>query len=111
MGATERDTILYMCYVYVLMCNDGKCYIGYTADLEDRVKRHMAGEVFSTKGRLPAQLIFYEAFSHRADAKRREDTSKLQLVRKRFLSYYADTIKIDNYCGGFLIPKCNPKLV
>jgi len=54
------------------MCSDNKLYIGYTENIEKRLKRHRSGQVFSTKGRLPIDLIFYEAFQHRQDAKRRE---------------------------------------
>ena len=51
-----------MYYVYVLHCGDSKLYTGYTSDLKQRVKRHKAGEVFATKGRLPVELVFFEAF-------------------------------------------------
>ena len=61
-----------MYYVYVLFCGDGKLYTGYTSDLKKRVERHRKGEVTSTKGRRPVKLIFYEAFTHRKDAERRE---------------------------------------
>ncbi|MFH1711616.1 MAG: GIY-YIG nuclease family protein [Patescibacteria group bacterium] len=80
-----------MYFVYVLMCNDRKRYIGYTANLNNRVKQHVNGEVFATKGRLPVNLIFYEAFKHRMDAKRREKYFKttagkkaLSLMLRRF---------------------------
>ena len=58
-----------MYYCYVLQCKDEKMYIGYTSDLQERIKRHKLGLVFATKGRLPIDLIFYEAFVDRADAK------------------------------------------
>ena len=59
-------------YTYVLMCADDKLYIGYTVDFKKRIKRHQNGEVFATKERLSVELIFYEAFAHQQDAKRRE---------------------------------------
>ena len=61
-----------MYYVYVLQCGDGKLYTGFSSNLRGRVKEHESGQVFSTKSRLPVKLIFYEAFSVAADAKRRE---------------------------------------
>ena len=61
-----------MYFVYVLLCGDGDHYTGYTTNVEDRLLRHQRREVFSTKGRQPVELIFYEAFAHMADAKRRE---------------------------------------
>ena len=62
-----------MYYVYVLRSlKDGKLYIGSTSDLKQRCKQHYNGEVVSTKGRRPLKLIFYEAFSEKEDAIRRE---------------------------------------
>lgn len=83
-----------MYFVYVLLCGDGKHYIGYTEDVHERLKRHRDREVFSTKGRQPVELVFYEAFKHRLDAKRREQYLKttagnraLKLMLRR---YYQD---------------------
>ncbi|MFH1767491.1 MAG: GIY-YIG nuclease family protein [Patescibacteria group bacterium] len=61
-----------MFYIYILHCGDKKLYTGYTTNIEKRLKRHRSGEVFSTKGRQPVELIFLEAFKHMQDAKRRE---------------------------------------
>jgi putative endonuclease len=62
-----------MYYVYILKSQlDGKLYIGYTANLRDRIQRHQSGEVLSTKPRRPFELIFYEAYKSKEDAKRRE---------------------------------------
>ena len=57
-----------MWYVYVLHCADGHLYTGFTTNVEDRLKRHMAGYVPSTKLRLPVSLVAYFAFiqEHRA---------------------------------------------
>lgn len=60
-------------YTYVLYSlKDNKLYIGSTSDLRKRLKEHSGGKVFSTKGRLPIKLIFYEAFLETKDAVRRE---------------------------------------
>jgi putative endonuclease len=82
-----------MYYVYVLLCADNKFYIGYSTDLKKRIERHTNGLVFATKGRLPVELIFYEAFLHRMDAKRREKYFKtspgkkaLKLMLRRYLA-------------------------
>jgi len=40
--------------------------------LQKRFKQHQNGEVKSTKPRRPFELIFYEAYKDRLDAKRRE---------------------------------------
>ncbi len=65
-----------MYFTYVLLCNDGNHYIGYTSNIEERFRRHAQGLIFATKGRLPVKLIFYEAFFHQQDATRREQYFK-----------------------------------
>ena len=62
-----------MYYVYILKSKkDSKLYIGYSSDLKKRFREHQDGEVRSTKPRRPFELIFYEAYKSRFDAKRRE---------------------------------------
>jgi len=62
-----------MYYVYVLNSKrDRLLYIGYTTNLEKRFYRHNEGSVLATKHRRPLELIFYEGFISRDDAKRRE---------------------------------------
>lgn len=66
-----------MYYVYVLKSlKDGKLYKGSTSDLKERLKRHNDGRVIATKNRRPLQLIYYEAYSAKLDAIRREKTIK-----------------------------------
>jgi len=67
---------LTMWYVYVLRsCADGKQYIGMTSQsLEERLRRHSAGRVKSTKGRQPftlraSFLVIYLPFSVRSFTK------------------------------------------
>ncbi|HLB32555.1 MAG TPA: GIY-YIG nuclease family protein [Patescibacteria group bacterium] len=82
-----------MYYVYVLESQrDNKLYIGSTPDLKKRFDKHRRGKVFSTKGRLPLKLIFYECYLEKEDALRREKYFKtnsgkraLKLILK---SYY-----------------------
>jgi len=60
-------------YVYVLKSlKDNNMYTGYTSDLEARIKSHERGMVFSTKHRLPIQLIYFEGCLNQQDATRRE---------------------------------------
>ena len=62
-----------MFYTYVLRSkNDEKFYTGATGDLRERFKLHNKGEVFSTKGRGPFELIYYEACNNSKDAFLRE---------------------------------------
>jgi len=60
-------------YTYVLRSiNDGKLYIGYTDDLQRRLRLHKEGKVIATKGRLPISLIYYEACLSEEKAIKRE---------------------------------------
>ena len=48
-------------YNYVLKSlADNKLYIGYTANLENRLNEHKKGLVKSTKYRRPFMLVYYE---------------------------------------------------
>jgi putative endonuclease len=54
--------------VYILKCADGKFYTGCTSDLDDRMRRHPAGEVPATQDRLPLVLVTYIVFSDKQKA-------------------------------------------
>jgi len=74
-----------MFYVYVLKSSkDNKLYIGYTNNLKRRIEEHKRGLNFSTKYRLPFQLIYFEGCTNEQDAKRRERYLKTTQGR-RFL--------------------------
>jgi len=57
-----------MWFVYLLKCADGKLYIGCTSNLDRRLECHNAGEVRSTKSRLPVFLVTYIVFNDRYKA-------------------------------------------
>lgn len=62
-----------MNYTYVLRSKkDGKLYTGSTGDLRKRFIEHNTGKNFSTKGRGPFELIYYEACIEHEDAYARE---------------------------------------
>lgn len=62
-----------MFYIYILYSlKDNKFYIGFTTNLRKRVKNHNTNKVFSTKGRNPLRLIYYEAYLNKKDAIKRE---------------------------------------
>lgn len=83
-----------MYYTYVLKSQKGgKLYTGYTRNLRKRVSEHNNKKVFSTKGRGPFRLIYYEACINEDDAKDREVYLKSGMGKrfiknrlKRFLS-------------------------
>lgn len=82
-------------YVYVLRSlADGHFYTGYTHDLRERMRLHRSGQVDSTRGRLPVELIYYEACRSQADATHREKYLK-SAWGKRYLKS-----RLRNYLTG-----------
>ncbi len=72
-----------MNYIYILKCNDGTYYTGWTNNLEKRVKCHNAGKGAKyTKPRIPVVLAYYEEFQEKKDAMKRECEIK-KLTRKQ----------------------------
>ena len=68
-----------MFYMYVLKSKkDKEFYVGYTNNLKRRIKDHNAGLVFSTRGRKPLSLIYYEGYRAEVDARNRERNLKLR---------------------------------
>jgi len=62
-----------MFYTYILFSEkDRNLYIGFTPNLRARIAKHNKGFVIATKYRRPLKLIYYEAYTEEADAKRRE---------------------------------------
>jgi len=60
-------------YVYVLRSEKtGRFYTGSCADLEDRLRRHNAGQSPATRHGVPWRLVHWEGFPTRAEAVRRE---------------------------------------
>lgn len=53
-------------------------YVGSTNDLRKRFRMHNEGKVFSTKGRRPFELLYYEAYKAESDARHREQNFKLR---------------------------------
>ena len=71
-------------YTYVLISQkDTEFYTGVTDNLNKRFEQHNAGLVFSTKHRVPLELIYFEACLNKDDAYRRERYLKTG-VGKRF---------------------------
>jgi len=73
-------------WVYIVECNDGSLYTGYTTDIERRVKTHNEGRGAKyTRPRLPVILVYSERFSDISSAMSREYEIK-QLTRKQKLA-------------------------
>ena len=60
-------------YTYMMRCADDSLYVGYTVDLEKRLKTHNAGKGAKyTRSRLPVTLAYAERFDNKHDAMVRE---------------------------------------
>ena len=83
-----------MYYVYVIRSQlDGRLYIGYTTNLQNRLQKHRDGKVISTNPRRPFELIFYEAYKSMEDAKRRERYFKSTKGKSSLRMMLQDSLK------------------
>ena len=73
----NHDSASMFYYVYILRSiKDGKWYTGFTADLRKRFTQHNNNKSTYTKGRGPFELIYYEAYKNKTDARSREKQLK-----------------------------------
>jgi 2-iminobutanoate/2-iminopropanoate deaminase len=71
-------------YTYILVCEDGTLYTGWTNDLEKRLAAHNKGEGAKyTRSRLPVRLVYSECFENKQDAMRREYKIKRMNRKKK----------------------------
>ena len=60
-------------YIYVIRSEkDGRDYVGMTIDLARRLKEHNSGKTRSTRFYVPWNLVHYEVFDNREEARNRE---------------------------------------
>ena len=76
-------------FVYVVRCNDGTLYTGYTNDLEARLRTHNGegkGGAKYTRSRRPVTLVYHEEYAQKSEALRREyEIKKLSRAEKEKL--------------------------
>ncbi|MBP9854207.1 MAG: GIY-YIG nuclease family protein [Candidatus Omnitrophica bacterium] len=61
-GIGEVDNFM-PAHVYILESErNGKYYVGSTTNINERVRKHNAGEVYSTKRLMPLKLVFKTEF-------------------------------------------------
>ena len=64
-------------FVYILQCDDGSFYTGYTKNLNQRIRMHMNGKgARYTKSHKPTKVVFIEKYESRSDAIKRERSIK-----------------------------------
>ena len=60
-------------FAYMLICSDNTIYSGFSTDLQKRVDTHNRGKGAKyTRSRLPVRLAYWEEFSEKSDALKRE---------------------------------------
>jgi putative endonuclease len=61
------------CYTYILECEDGSYYTGWTNDLEKRYKAHCSGKGAKyTRSHKPVRIAYYEESEDKITAEKRE---------------------------------------
>jgi len=94
-----NSIVMYAPYV-LRSLKDKQFYLGSTDNLRRRIKEHNSGKVFSTKNRVPFELIYCELYKSEADARRREKNLKLRSkafaqLKKRIINKF----RINVWCG------------
>ena len=85
-----------MYYAYLLQCADNTIYAGYANDLSQRIEAHNNGiGAKYTRSRLPVKLMYYEGFTSKSEALKREATLK-RLSRKQKIKLIED-FQIDSH--------------
>ena len=75
-----------MFYTYVLFSyKDKKLYIGSTSDIKKRLKRHLAGEVISTKNRRPLELLFYIRSQNTVESNSTDECERIHTSEERYV--------------------------
>ena len=73
-------------YTYIVRCSDGTLYTGWTNDLGHRISAHNQGTGAKyTKSRRPVELVYFEEFSTKPEALRREAAIKKMTRAEKLL--------------------------
>ena len=70
-----------MGFLYILLCDNGRYYIGSCVNLELRLASHRRGNTPSTKNVRPLKLFFSQAFGTLSSARKAEYWLKKQKSR------------------------------
>lgn len=90
-------------FVYLILCEDGSYYTGYTSNLSSRLERHEKGRgARYTRIRRPKRIVHLEEFRTRRAAMRRERQIKtLTHDQKRDLARTAKRMKSKSVRAGY----------
>ncbi len=86
--------------VYILFSRkDFRLYIGFSTNVEARVKKHNSGGNISTANRVPLELIFCEFYLFEEDARKRELYFKTTMEKKAIKLMLRTTLEKMGYVG------------
>ncbi len=86
--------------VYILFSQkDFLLYIGFSTNIEARVKKHNSGGNISTANRVPLELIFCEFYLYEEDARKREKYFKTSMGKKAIKLMLKSTLEKMGYKG------------
>ena len=68
-------------------------YVGYSTNLKRRLTEHQRGLSLATKPYRPFELVFYEAYKPKSDAKRRESYFKSNQGKRSLKLMLQDTLR------------------
>lgn len=75
-----------MFFVYVLQSEvDSSTYVGFSSNIEERLKAHNSGKTKSTKSKRPWKVVYYEAYQTERLALNREKELKTNRFAKEQL--------------------------
>ena len=81
-----------MHYVYILKCSDDSHYVGYTTNLENRLKEHNEGSGGrNTRIKRPTELLYMEKFENKFAALKRETQIKRWTRAKKEALIYTNS--------------------
>jgi putative endonuclease len=87
--------------VYILFSKkDFLLYIGFTTNINARVKNHNSGGTKSTANRIPLDLIFCEFYLFEEDARKRESYFKTTMGKKAIKLMLRTTLEKMGYKGS-----------
>lgn len=83
-----------MYYVYLLKSlKNGDIYVGFTSDLKIRFELHNNKRVQATKANIPWRLVYYEAYSGKGDATKREKQLKKHRAKQDIKLQLEESLK------------------
>jgi putative endonuclease len=90
-------------YVYMLLCDDGSYYTGYTSSVASRFERHEKGQgARYTKMRKPTRIVYVQRFKTRRAAMRKEREIKaLSHDQKHDLTIKVRSVGLETIGPGY----------